>query len=226
MLTILIRSIFIYLSLILTMRILGKRQIGELEASELVTTLLISEIATLPITDTDMPVLFALIPMITIMTLEVLMSFILIKVPKLRWLVSSHPSVVINRGVLDQKELKKQRVSIEELIAEIRSSGYADLSEIYYAIIEENGSLTVIPRSGAQQPTIDDLGIKAKESGLMHVIITDGQVNKNGLRTIRRDKSWLEKHLKKEKLSASDVFLMLADDAGGITIIRKEENQK
>ena len=122
MLTILIRSIFIYLSLILTMRILGKRQIGELEASELVTTLLISEIATLPITDTDMPVLFALIPMITIMTLEVLMSFILIKVPKLRWLVSSHPSVVINRGVLDQKELKKQRVSIEELIAEIRSS--------------------------------------------------------------------------------------------------------
>ncbi len=226
MLTILIRSILIYLSLIITVRILGKRQIGELEASELVTTLLISEIATLPITDTEMPIVFALIPMLTVMTLEIGMSFILIKVPKLRWLVSSHPSVVINRGILDQKELKKQRVSVEELISEIRSAGYADISEVYYAIIEENGSLTVIPRSGTKPPTADELGLKTVESGLMHIIITDGQINKNGLRTVGHDTAWVKRQLKKKKLATSEVFLMLADDADGVTIIKKEGASK
>ena len=107
MTTILIRTVFIYIILIVIMRVLGKRQIGELEATELVTTLIISEIATMPITNSEMPVLFALIPMITIMTVEILMSFILIKIPGLRWLVSSHPSIVIKNGEILQKRIKK-----------------------------------------------------------------------------------------------------------------------
>lgn len=222
MLTVLIRSIFIYLLLIAIMRILGKRQIGELEASELVTTLLISEIATLPITDTDVPVSFALIPMIVIMTLEVAMSFILIKLPKLRWLVSSHPSIVISKGIIDQKELERQRISIEEFIAEIRSAGYSDLSEIYYAIIEENGSLTVIPKSSSRQPTASELGLELGESGLMHIIITDGQVNKNGLKTINKDEKWLNRYLSSKKLKAKNIFLMLSDDSNKITLIEKD----
>ncbi len=222
MTTILIRTVFIYTVLIVMMRILGKRQIGELEATELVTTLIISEIATMPITDSDMPVLFALIPMITIMTIEILMSFILIKIPALRWLVSSHPSVVIKNGEILQKELKKQRISIEELIGEIRSAGYSNLFEINYAIVEENGTLTVIPKSPYRPPTLGDLGIKTEEVGLMHIIIADGRVDQNGLSTIDRDRKWLEKYLRNKKTSTKDVYLMLADDAQNITLIKKD----
>ena len=222
MTTILIRTVFIYIILIVIMRVLGKRQIGELEATELVTTLIISEIATMPITNSEMPVLFALIPMITIMTVEILMSFILIKIPGLRWLVSSHPSIVIKNGEILQKELRKQRISIEELISEIRSAGYSNLFEINYAIVEENGTLTVIPKSSYRQPTLSDLGIKTEEVGLMHIIIADGRLDQNGLSTIDRDRKWLEKYLKSKKTSTKDVYLMLADDAQNITLIKKE----
>jgi uncharacterized membrane protein YcaP (DUF421 family) len=225
MTTILIRTIVIYIALIGMMRILGKRQIGELEATELVTTLIISEIATMPITDTDMPVLFALIPMATIMTIEILMSFVLVKIPWLRWLVSSHPSVVMKNGKIIQKELKKQRISIEELISEIRSAGYNNLSQINYAIVEENGTLTVIPKSTYRQPTLSDLGIESPEDGLMHIIVADGRIDKNGLSTIGRDENWLKKHLAKERTQMKDVYLMLSDDAQNITLIKKDRRR-
>jgi uncharacterized membrane protein YcaP (DUF421 family) len=225
MTTILIRTIVIYIALIGMMRILGKRQIGELEATELVTTLIISEIATMPITDTDMPVLFALIPMATIMTIEILMSFVLVKIPWLRWLVSSHPSVVMKNGKIIQKELKKQRISIEELISEIRSAGYSNLSQINYAIVEENGTLTVIPKSTYRQPTLSDLGIESPEDGLMHIIVADGRIDKNGLSTIGRDENWLTKHLAKERTQMKDVYLMLSDDAQNITLIKKDRRR-
>ena len=226
MTTILIRTVFIYIVLILMMRILGKRQIGELEATELVTTLIISEIATMPITDSDMPVLFALIPMITIMTIEILMSFILIKLPRFRWLVTSHPSVVIKNGEILQNELKKQRISIEELISEIRSAGYSNLFEINYAIVEENGTLTVIPKSAHRPTTLADLGIKVSEVGMMHIIIADGRVDQNGLLTVGHDQKWLEKQLESRKMSTKDVYLMLIDDAQNITLIKKDRGEK
>ena len=222
MLTVLIRSLLIYLILILMMRLLGKRQIGELEATELVTALLLSEIATMPITNTDLPVAFALIPMITIVSTEIFMSFILIKIPCLRWLVSSHPSVVIDRGKLIQKELRRQRISIEELICEIRGAGYSSIDKIYYAIIEENGSLTVLPKSAYRQPTASELGITLPENGLMHIIISDGKINEHGLATVKRDRAWLKSYLSGRHLTPKEIFLMVLDDSENITIIEKE----
>jgi uncharacterized membrane protein YcaP (DUF421 family) len=121
-----------------------------------------------------------------------------------------------------QNELKKQRISIEELISEIRSAGYSNLFEINYAIVEENGTLTVIPKSSYRPPTLSDLGIKTDEVGLMHIIIADGRVDQNGLSTIDRDRKWLEKYLKSKKTSTKDVYLMLADDEQNITLIKKE----
>ena len=226
MTAILIRTVVIYIALIAMMRILGKRQIGELEATELVTTLIISEIATTPITDSDKPVLFAIIPMVTIMTIEILMSFILIKIPGLRWLVSSHPSVVIKNGEILQKELKKQRISVEELISEIRNAGYSNLFEINYAIVEENGSLTVIPKSPYRSPTLSDLGIKVPEEGLMHIIITDGRIDQNGLKTVGHDRKWLENYLSSKKTCIKDIYLMLIDDNKNITLIKKQSRRR
>lgn len=222
MLTVFMRTVLIYIFLLIIMRILGKRQIGELEATELVTTLLLSEIATLPITDSNIPFTFAIIPMITIMSIEIFSSFILIKAPKLRRFISSAPSVIISKGILNQAELKKQRISIEELLCEVRASGYANLNEVYYAIVEDNGSLTIIPRSEHRQITLKDIGISQKESGMMHIIISDGQVDENGLKTIAKNRKWLSSYLRKNDLQEKNVFLMLCDDAENVTLIKKD----
>ena len=222
MLVILIRTVFIYFFLMLMMRLLGKRQLGELEATELVTALLLSEIASLPVTNTEMPIAFALIPMITIVALEIILSFVMVKLPVFKRVISSRPSVVINKGTLIQSELKKQRISTDELICALRQAGTADISEVNYAIVEENGALTVIPKSDSRPLTARDLGLHVGENGLMHIIISDGHIDAHGLQTVGKTVSWLHSYLKSLSLTTADVFLMLSDDAGNLSIIKKE----
>ena len=225
MLVILIRTVFIYFFLMLMLRLLGKRQIGELEASELVTALLLSEVASLPITNPELPFAFALIPISTIVAIEVILSFVLVKLPALKNVVSARPSVVISEGKLIQSELKKQRISTDELICALRQAGTSDISEVNYAIVEENGKLTVIPKVDSRPLTAKDLGITLNENGLMHIIISDGHIDAHGLQTVGKTVSWLHSYLKKRSLSTTDVFLMLSDDAGNISIIRKEDKK-
>ena len=170
MTTILIRTLIVYFTLILTMRLMGKRQIGELEVSDLVTTLLISEIGSLPVTNQDIPVSYALIPILTLMFLEVVSSVIPIRFPKLKNLVSTRPKVLINHGVLDQKALRNMRLSIDELMCEIRQQGIPDLSQVAFAILEKNGKLTILPKSLYAQPDAEQLGLHPKEGKLMHIV--------------------------------------------------------
>lgn len=225
MLAILIRTLFIYTFLMLMMRLLGKRQLGELEATELVTALLMSEVASLPVTNPEMPISFALIPMTVIVSLEIILSFLLIKLPIFKPLLSSRPSMIIQKGKLNQKELKKQRISTEELICALRQAGAADISEVNYAIVEETGTLTVIPKSASRPLTARDLGLDLREDGLMHIIISDGHIDLHGLQTVGKSVSWLNGYLRERSLSCGEVFLMLADDADRISIIRKESTK-
>ena len=225
MLAILIRTLFIYTFLMLMMRLLGKRQLGELEATELVTALLMSEVASLPVTNPEMPISFALIPMTVIVSLEIILSFLLIKLPIFKPLLSSRPSVIIQKGKLNQKELKKQRISTEELICALRQAGTADISEVNYAIVEETGTLTVIPKSVSRPLTARDLGLDLREDGLMHIIISDGHIDLHGLQTVGKSVSWLNGYLRERSLSCGEVFLMLADDADRVSIIRKESTK-
>jgi uncharacterized membrane protein YcaP (DUF421 family) len=225
MLVILIRTVIIYFLLMLMMRLLGKRQLGELEATELVTALLLSEIASLPLTNPDMPTAFALIPMSVIVALEIILSFVLVKFPMFRSVLSARPSVVIQKGVLNQSELKRQRISTDELICSLRQAGVAYISEVNYAIVEENGALTVIPKSNSRPLTARDLGLDIRENGLMHIIISDGHIDLHGLRTVNKTIGWLNCYLKNRSLSCSDVFLMLSDDSGHISIIKKENRK-
>ena len=226
MITIFIRTVIIYLILIITMRIMGKRQIGELELSELVTTLLLSEIATLPITERDIPILFAVIPIITLLSLEVIISVILIKFPSLKNLMSPRPNVIIEKGKLNQKELTKLRISTDELMCELRRSGYTDISEIYYAIAEGNGKLSIIPKAESSTPKLSQLGLSVTENGIFHIVISDGKLNRHGLTSSGLSDDELNIMLDKSGHTVSDIFLLLADDSGNINIIPKEKVQK
>ena len=223
MITILIRTLLVYVLLLLTMRLMGKRQLGELEISELVTTLLISEIASLPIADPDIPVMHAVIPLVTILTLEIALSVILLKCPSLKNWVSTRPSVLIRRGVPDQKELRRVRISIDELISEVRQSGVATLEDVDYAILEQNGKISIIQKKQALPPSASDLNIILKETGIIHALIEDGTVNTYTLKLLGQDRAWLDAELLKKQKRAQDIFFLGIDDGGKFYTVEKEK---
>lgn len=223
MIILLIRTVFIYVFLLLTMRLMGKRQLGELEISELVSTLLLSDIAALPITNQELPVSYAVVPILVITTFEVCASLLLTKVPKLKGILSTRPSMVIRRGKIDHAELLKNRISIDELISELRQKDVTDIAEVDYAIIEQNGKMTVILKAAEEPPTRKELNIAAKENGISHVIVTDGSVNQYGLRFIQRDEVWLRNELQRRKVKLEDVYLLTVDDAGSVRVLRRQE---
>ena len=223
MLTILLRTVIIYIILISTMRIMGKRQIGELELSDLFTTLLLSEIATLPIENQEIPVMYAVIPIITLLTIEVISSVISFKSPKIRGFLNAKPSILISQGKINQRELRNSRIAIDELISEIRLNGISDIKEVQYAILESSGKLTVIPKIQFSQPKMQDLKVKAEETGLAHIIISNGTVNDYNLNYLGKSRTWLDSVLKKHNTVANDVFLMTANDKSETNIVKKEK---
>ena len=208
------------------MRLMGKRQLGELEVSELITTFMLSEIATAPITSPEKSMLQAVVAILVLLALELVASFILLKIPAIKNLVSPKPNMLIDRGVINQKELSKQRLTNEELLSSLRQQGYTDLSEIYYAIMEGNGKLTVVPRSSSRPATTSELGLTVAETGMQHILVSDGRLDKTGMKRLGWTKSDVDNVLSAQKCKLGDIFLLTCDDAGNKIIIKKENGRK
>ena len=225
MITLIFRTLLVYIFLIIIMRMMGKRQIGELEVTDLVATLLLSEIASLPITDPNIPVLHAIIPMIVLLSLEVFSSYILIRVPKLKNFLSASPTFLIKEGVLDQAALMASRLSIEELMSEIRQQGYCNLAYIWCAILEKDGQLTILPRSRYAPPTQEQLNISSEEESLMHVVYNGNTFNDKGLVLIGKDRLWLQKQIERRGISLADQFCITANSHGEIYWIPKKKGE-
>lgn len=213
MLNILLRTLIVYFLLITAMRVGGKRQIGELQLSELVTALLLSEIAAMPIGHEEIPLSFAIIPTVAVICVEIIAAFAVTKSKRLRTVFDGKPSVVISKGRLRVSELSALRLSIEELISEARQKGISDISELEYAILEQNGKLSVFKKS------------EVGSSGIAHIVISDGEINPEGLRITGLSESVMLERLKKKRLTPSDVFLYTVNDAGEDFIIKKERNK-
>ena len=223
MLTVLLRTIIIYAVLIIAIRLMGKRQIGELEISDLVTTFLISEIASLPITEPELPLSHAIIPIVFLLSFEVMISFLISRVPKLKPIFTSRPSTLIRDGELCQKAMRDARLSFDELFSELRQQGVDDISQIKYAILEQNGNITVIQKARFRQPNMQDLHIKVKETGLFHIVIDNGFMNSHGMSQLKITEASLINELNKKGLRVSDVYLMMINDAGERRIVPKEK---
>ncbi len=221
MLTIFIRVILIYILLIGTMRIMGKRQIGELQLSELVTTILLSELASQPITDSQIPFAFALIPICVLLSLEVVISFAVTKIPFLKPIFDGTPSILVSHGVINKSEIEKVRISIEELLSAIRIEGIGDIEDVDYAILEHNGQLSVIPKKQAAPPSASEMNIKVSESGIAHALVVDSHISDFDLNLIGRDREWLNKRLKKHKAELSEVYLFCVNDEGKEYLVKK-----
>lgn len=207
MVTVFIRTLIIYFLLIIAIRLLGKRQVGELELSELVLTFMLSELATVPILDFSVPISHALIPIIVLVASEIISSFLVIKSPFVKKILNGNPSYIIKHGKINQKELARLRMGLPELLGELRLKDVGDVGDVDYAILEENGKLSVFEKD---------------KSPLAHALIIDGEVVRSNLDLVSKDEKWLLSYLKKHKLELKNVFLMTVCDNNNINIIMKE----
>lgn len=225
MTTILIRTVLIYIILNLTIRIMGKRQLGELDVGELVITILLSELATTPIANPERSFWEAVVPIVTLASLEILTSLLILRIPLFKTIFSSKPAVLIERGVIKYNMMKKVRISLEELVSQIRQNGIYDLCEVDYAILEENGKMSVIPKNANRQPDMSDMKIPFSDKGIMHIVISDGCINSHGLTLINKDRTWVERKVKKLGVPIKEIFCMTVDDAGSIFIQTRDGKQ-
>lgn len=225
MASIFLRTVLIYIFLSLILKLMGKRQIGELEVGELVTTLLISEVAALPIDDPDLPLLNAVIPILFLLSAEILISAFKNRSAKLKHLIEGEPVYIIYKGKLRQKVLEENRISVNEFLSELRILGVFDLSDVDYAILEQNGKLSVALRADCQPMTKRSLTEGADE-GVPHAIVVDREINKKNLAALGYKDAWLRRILDGYGVSLSEVYLLTVDDLGNTSLIRKENKEK
>ncbi|MDD6189175.1 MAG: DUF421 domain-containing protein [Clostridiales bacterium] len=220
---ILLRTIIVFICLVFSMRLSGKRQLSELEISELIIAVLISDVASLPLQDVGIPLLNAIVPILALLGCELLISGITLKNVKLRGLIFGRPSVLIKDGKIDQQAMRKNRFSLDELSESLRSNNVTDINKVRYAILETDGDMNIILNSEAQPLTPESLESSGPDCGMPHIIINDGRVLDNNLALIGRDLRWLDTELKKRNISSSkDVYFLSIDDAGNIYFAEKE----
>lgn len=200
MFILIIRTMILYIYLIFIMRILGKRQLGQLEPVDFVVALMISELATLPMSDNRIPLIYAIVPITTLVFLQVITSYLELKSQGFRNSLNGKPSIVIKDGIVNIRELKQLRYNLDDLLSELRLKGFFNLREIHYAMLESNGALSVIPYTPYEPPKREDMNIKTEDEPIPLPVILDGIVIDENLKAMEKDKYWLEKNLKKRNI--------------------------
>lgn len=218
-----LRSIILYIIVVVIMRLLGKRQLGELEPSEFAVTVMISELATIPMQDSDIPLLHSIIPMLAIISLEFILTFLSLKSLHFRSFSCGKPSILIREGTIDQRELRRTRLSVDELLSALRNKNTTDLSTVRYAILEPGGQLSVITYKDSSPVTAKMLGVYTSEAGIPFTLISDGKFVESNLLRRGVDKAWVEHWLRRHgKPESKKIFLLTIDDAGNVYCAEKE----
>lgn len=221
------RTVMLYALIIIGIRLMGKKQVGELEPTELVFAMLISDLAAVPMQDFGIPLLFGLVPIITLLAITMLLSVLSLKSIRFRNLICGRPSVIMEHGSILQSELSKNRFTVDELLEELRLQGITDLSTVKYAILENSGRVSVLLYTSQQPVTPEQLSLTTDEQGLPLVIISDGKVLAENLQLRNLDQRWLRQQLSLHHHTSPDqVFLLTVDESGRIYYVPKELGQK
>ena len=218
-----IRTIILYFLIVTALRIMGKRQVGQLEPTELVVALMISDLATTPMGHVSIPLAHGVIPILTLTIAETTLSFLNLKSRKIRKFISGTPVVLIKNGKIIENELKHLRMSTDDLMEELRVNGTPDICDIEYGIFETNGNLSVILKSNARTTTPDDLGQNLKYKGLPFMLICDGEVNESALNTFNKDLEWLKKQINAHGGKNIDEILFAGVNESGQFYMQKRE---
>ena len=215
----LLRTLILYCAVICAVRLMGKRQIGELDPSELVVTILVSDLAAVPMQDLGIPLLSGLVPIATLVVLEIFLSFAALKSRRFRRLLNGQPAIIIRRGQLDIGKLRQMRLTTDEVIETLRKQNVAAVSDVKYGVIEPDGTLTVILKQPQQPVTAEMLGITPKDTGLPLVV---GKMVPRSLELLHLSPADIERRLKNQSIAVEDVFLMTLDDCGNTFLQKKE----
>ncbi len=222
MITVFFRAIFLYILVIFALRLMGKRQLGELQPTELVIAILISNIASLPIEDPDIPMVIGAIPIFVLVGFEILISNISLKSNRFRRFISGNPIVVISDGKIIQKALHDLRFSIEDLIESLREQGIFYIEDVHFAIVETTGKISVLQKFEKQNATPEIFNIKGDSFNPPILVVSDGRLISSALDKYNISKKWLDRILAKQKTSIKEIFLMTVDSDLKYYIVKKE----
>lgn len=221
------RTLIMYLFVVLALRIMGKRQIGELEASELVVTIIISDIAAMPITNTEVPLITNISAILLIMALEVILSFFAYKSTNVRELLYGKASIFFKNGKFDRNEMMRQRFNLADVMEEIRGNGICSISDVEYIVMETNGRVSVIQKSEKAPITAEQFNMKPEPVRMSYIIIDNGTVMNKCMKYLGLNNEWLYKTLKKNNInSPKDVFYMSFEEMSGKTVVMPMEGSE
>lgn len=224
MLVVFLRSVILYGLVLVVIRLMGKRQIGELQPFELVITIMIAEFAATPIENSDIPLINGIIPIMTLLFLETLLSVLMLKSEIARKIIDGKPSIIMDKGELIYRELKKQRININDLLEHLRIDGYHNLHELEYIIIEPDGQLSVISKPDYKPLTVKDMNIETEPVGIPISLIIDGRRNHKNMELANCNNKWLDQQLKVQGYrNDKDVLLAYIDSKRNLYVQSKEE---
>ena len=212
------RTIILYAVVVFAMRIMGKRQIGELQPSEFVVAIMISELAAIPMQATGIPLVSGIVPIVTLMAAEVGLSYLAMKNRKCRQILSGKPSVLIRDGQVDITEMRRLRFNLDDLFEELRLNQCPNISDVQLGILETNGKLSILLKGERQTVTLSDMGLQPNAVGMLSIVITDGTIDRNALHNAGYDEQWLQEKLKQYNIvSLGKVFLAAVDGIGNLS---------
>ena len=217
------RTLILHTILITVIRLMGKRQIGQMEASEFVVTMLVANLASIPMQDSGIPLFSGLIPILTVLGMELVISWLSLHSIRLRKILCGKPVILIENGNILQQNLRKTRVNLDELTGLLREKDVLDLQSVQYAILETNGNLSVVPYPKEKPASAKEAGIQVKKQHLPFTIISDGVLLEENLRKAKKDAAWVEKVLQQHRASIRDTWLLTVDGGDRVLFYRKEK---
>lgn len=217
-----VRAFILYLVVTVLLRLMGKRQIGELEPAEFVITMLISEIAAIPMQDNRTPIINSVIALFILVSLEIIISVINLKSVNFRGLMQGHPVIVIRDGSVDIKALAKLRITLNDLLAALRQKDIFDVTRVSYAVFETNGRISVLLKPKYANSTAKDLKLSPADNGMPFAVVCDGKIIENALNESGRDQKFIEDNLNKQSISLDEVIIMTVDKSGKINVLKKD----
>lgn len=218
---VLIRAIVLYVLLAFSLRLMGKRQLGELQPSELVVTILISNIAAIPVEDSSIPMIMGVIPILTLVSIDVVMSGIMLKSSKIRKLMIGSPRIIVSDGEILQKEMRRLRYTVDDLTEAMREQSIFDINKVHFAIVETTGKINFMLKEDYQPAEKQDVAKGGSTENPPSVIIRDGVVDKEQLKLLGLGDGWLTKILRENNVSEKNVFMMTSDNNGKYTVIKR-----
>jgi len=217
-----IRTILLYLVLIAVVRLMGKRQIGQMEASEFVVTMLVANLASIPMQDGAIPLYSGLVPIITVLGVELVLSALSMKSVRLRKILCGKPVILVENGNILQKNLRKTRITLDELTGHLREKDVLDLQAVQYAILETNGNLSVFPYPKEKPASAKEAGVQVKKQFLPITVISDGELIAKNLAKANKDTAWVDKVLQQRQATIEETWLLTVDASDKIIFYRKE----